>query len=440
MDTSVWLDQNSQTFIDISKYIWDNPEVALTEEKASRLLAATLQERGFEITWGIGGMPTAFRAQWGNGKPVLGFLGEYDALPGLSQVADCHKEAVVEGGNGHGCGHNLLGTGSLAAVLALQQYIEEIKIPGTLVFYGCPAEETMTGKIRMAADGAFRELDTALSWHPWQFSGVLAMNMQAMNTVRFTFHGVAAHAASAPELGRSALDAVELMNVGVNYLREHITDDVRIHYTISNGGGQPNLVPSLAQSWYYIRAKNRNAVDSTFNRICDIARGAALMTGTTVEIQLETGCWDVLPNQPLHELLYHCMKAIPLPKWSEKDRIFSKAAMSGDAPLHEGVKPLSETCGAIPGSTDMADVSWIVPTAQIGVAAVPMNAACHTWQFTACAGNSMGQQSMLYAAKVLSLAGIRLLTNPELIRHAKEAHDRARNGVIYHTIKPVTFS
>lgn len=440
MNITAWLDANSRTFIDISKYIWDNPEIALEEKKASKLLASTLQEAGFEITWEIGGMPTAFRATWGSGKPVLGFLGEYDALPGLSQTADCHRKAVVEGGSGHGCGHNLLGTGAMAAVLALKQHMEETKSSGILIFYGCPAEETMTGKIRMAAAGAFRELDVALTWHPWQFNGVLAMNMQAMNTVRFTFHGVSSHAAASPEMGRSALDAVELMNVGVNYLREHITDDVRIHYTITNGGGQPNLVPSLAQSWYYIRAKNRTVVDNTFDRICDIARGAALMTGTTVEIQLETGCWDILPNYPLYELLHCCMEEIPLPGWSEENREFARTAMGGSALLHEGIKPLSETSGAIPGSSDISDVSWIVPTAQIGVAAVPMNAACHTWQFTACAGSSMGQQSMIYAAKVLAMAGIRLLAEPELIQKAKESYVQARGGIVYHTITPRNIS
>lgn len=440
MDTTAWLDANRKTFIDISKYIWDNPEVALEEEKASQCLASALQKQGFAIDRGIGGMPTAFRARWGSGKPILGFLGEYDALPGLSQAADCRRKPVVEGGNGHGCGHNLLGTGAMAAVLALQQYMKEKRVSGTLVFYGCPAEETMTGKIRMAAAGAFRELDVALTFHPWQFNGVLAMNMQAMNTARFTFHGEPSHAAAAPELGRSALDAVELMNVGANYLREHITDDVRIHYTITNGGGQPNLVPPLAQSWYYVRAKDRAKVDSVFDRLCDIARGAALMTGTTTEIRLETGCWDMLPNRPLCELLYSCMEAIPLPEWSAKDREFAEAAMGGEAPLHEGLKPLSETDGTIPGSSDVSDVSWIVPTAQIGAAAVPMNTACHTWQFTACAGNSMGQRSMVYAAKVLALAGTRLLGDLDLIRRAKEAHEQAKNGIVYYTITPRIFS
>lgn len=440
MEITTWLDKNSQKFVDISKYIWENPELALEEEKSSGILASTLKEYGFEIEWGIGGLSTAFRAQWGSGRPVLGFLGEYDALPGLSQETDCHKKAIVEGGNGHGCGHNLLGTGAMAAVLALQQYMKEANIDGTLVYYGCPAEETMTGKIRMASAGAFRELDVALSWHPWQFTGVLAGSMQAMNTTRFTFHGVAAHAAASPEMGRSALDAVELMNVGVNYLREHVADDVRIHYSITNGGGAPNLVPPLAQSWYFIRAKNRAMVDSTFERICDVARGAALMTGTTVEIQLESGCWETLPNRPLHELLYSCMEELPARRWSDQDREFARTAMNGSGPLHDGLKPLSESCAAISGSTDLSDVSWIVPTALIGVAAAPMNANCHTWQFTACAGNNLGQQSMIYAAKVLALAGTRLLTRPDLLLQAKKAYDRAKNGVTYHTITSKTFS
>lgn len=440
MDTTEWIEENEGQFVRISQYIWANPELALQEKKSSHCLADALQQHGFSVEWGIGGLPTAFRAQWGKGSPVLGFLGEYDALSGLSQAAESHRRALQPGGAGHGCGHNLLGTGSMAAVLALKQYMEQEGIAGTLVFYGCPAEETMTGKIRMAAAGAFRELDVALTWHPWQTTGVLAMNMQAMNTARFTFHGTSSHAAAAPEQGRSALDAVELMNVGVNYLREHVPAEVRIHYSITNGGGEPNLVPSVAQSWYYVRAKDRAQVEDVFDRVSNIARGAALMTDTRVEIELETGCWDVLPNSVLYQLLYECLCALPLPAWKPEDHRFAREAMEDEGQLHEGVKPLAECGGRTFGSSDVSDVSWIVPTAQIGVAAAPMNAACHTWQFTACAGGAMGERSMLYAAKVLALAGVRLLEDEGLRQRIQEVFRQQRGNVEYRTVVPRTFS
>jgi aminobenzoyl-glutamate utilization protein B len=363
-------------------------------------------------------------------------LGEYDALSGMSQKAVSQKEAVSEGAPGHGCGHNLLGTAALGAALALKQYMETDRITGTIIFFGCPAEEIMTGKIRMAAAGCFDGLDTALSWHPWQTNVVLEQNMLAMNTARFTFYGTASHASAAPERGRSALDAVEIMNVGVNYLREHIPTDVRIHYSITDGGGEPNLVHARAQSWYYIRAPRRDRVENVFERVCKAARGAAMMTDTRVEIELLTGCWHPLPNQPLNELLHQCLEAVKAPVWTEEEQAFAAQAVGKQDALGSGVLPLTGKQSVEFASTDVSDVSWIVPVGQFGACTAPAGAFCHTWQFVACAGMSIGQKGMLYAAKVLAMAGKRLLQDEDLIKRAKDELIRQRGDVVYKTVVP----
>jgi aminobenzoyl-glutamate utilization protein B len=268
-------------------------------------------------------MPTAFHAVWGRGNPRIGFLGEYDALPRLSQKAVPHIEKRGESENGHGCGHNLLGVGSMAAAISLRYAMERENRKGRVEFFGCPAEETMTGKIRMVADGAFDGLDAALTWHPAYFNGVMEESLLAMKSMRYTFSGLSSHAASAPERGKSALDAVELMNVGVNYLREHVTDDVRIHYTITDGGGEPNIVPARAQSLYYVRAAKRRTVEETVARIGEIAEGAALMTGASCYSEPLQGCSQFLHNGVLEELLYDCLLDTPLQAWTPEDRDFA---------------------------------------------------------------------------------------------------------------------
>ena len=439
MTTTQWIQLNRQKLIDISRYIWENPELALDEKKASQLMMKVLREEGFEIRENLGGMETAFSATWGSGKPVIGYLGEYDALSDLSQAICGEKKAIVQGAPGHGCGHNQLGTATLASALALKHYMQEHGTAGTVVFYGCPAEETMTGKILMAGAGEFRDLDVALTWHPGSDNRVLAQNFLAMNTAKFNFYGVSSHAAAAPERGRSALDAAELMNVGVNFLREHVTDDVRIHYSFSNPGGQPNQVQPYAQTWYYVRAQKRPTVDEVFERICNIARGAALMTDTKVEIELLTGCWDILGNRVLEELLDECLHEVEMPQWSEEDWAFAREVMGEKACLYEGVRPLNECYGQMFGSTDVADVSWIVPTAQIGTATAAMGVAMHTWQFTAFSGHDIGMKSMIAAADTLALAGVKLLENPQLVAKAKETFLRNKGDFVYRTVTPDKF-
>lgn len=454
MKTDEWIAEQAGMLTGLSDTVWRYAEQALQEERSAALLRQVLAA-GFEIEENLGGMPTAFAACWGSGKPVIGFLGEYDALAGLSQKPAPRREALVAGGCGHGCGHNLLGVGALGAALSLRQRLQELGLPGTVKFYGCPAEETMTGKIRMAAAGCFDGLDAALTWHPWQVNCVVDQPFLAMNTAKFSFHGISSHASASPELGRSALDAVELMNVGVNYLREHVPTDVRIHYSITSGGGEPNLVHAYAQSYYYIRAPRRETVDEVFRRIVAIARGAAQMTETKAEIELLSGCWHILPNKPLNELLYRCMTELPCPLWNQEEEEFARESLAEFPPekleeirrgyggylapgqlLDTRVKPLREEKEMFWGSTDVSDVSWITPVSMIGTCCAPMAAMCHSWQMTASAGMSIGHKGMLYAAKVLALAGERLMTDPGLLARAGEELRCRRGGVTYESITP----
>lgn len=439
MTTSAWIKENSAKLIEISKYIWENPELALNEKKASALMMKVLREEGFEIRENLGGMETAFSASWGSGKPVIAYLGEYDALSDLSQAICGEKKAIVEGAPGHGCGHNQLGTAALGSALALKHHMQTNNLPGTVVFYGCPAEETMTGKILMAGAGEFRDLDAVITWHPWQANQVVGQNFLAMNTAKFNFYGVSSHASAAPERGRSALDAAELMNVGVNFLREHVTTDVRIHYAFSNPGGQPNQVQPYAQLWYYIRAQKRSTVEEVFDRICNIARGAALMTDTKVEIDLLTGCWDILPNRVLEELMDECMHQVQMPQWSEADWAFAREVMGENTQLYEGVRPLEECYGQMFGSTDVADVSWISPTVQIGTATAAVGTAMHTWQFTAFAGHDIGMKSMISAADAMALAGAKLLEDPALVEKIREEFLKNKGSIVYKTVTPQKF-
>lgn len=440
MTTSEWIRQNREMLVDISRYIWENPERALQEKKASARMMQALEENSFSIRCGLGGMDTAFCATWGSGKPVIGYLGEYDALSDLSQAVCGEKKAIVPGAPGHGCGHNQLGTASLGSALALKAYMEETGTPGTVVFYGCPAEETMTGKILMAGAGEFRELDVAITWHPGSDNRVLAQNFLAMNTAKFNFYGISSHAAASPERGRSALDAAELMNVGVNFLREHVTDDVRIHYSYSNPGGQPNQVQPYAQLWYYVRAQKRPTVEEVFDRICNIARGAALMTDTRVEIDLLTGCWDILGNRVLEELMDACLHEVEMPKWSAEDWAFAREVNGAEAKLYEGIRPLEQCYGQMYGSTDVADVSWIVPTVQIGTATAAEGSAMHTWQFTAFSGHDIGMKSMISAADAMALAGVKLLKDPALVEKAKAEFLKNKGDFVYRTVTPKKFN
>lgn len=459
------LDDQDEKLSYIAKEIWDNPQVALTETFASKLLADELEREGFTIEWGAGGMPTAFVATWGEGAPIIGFLGEYDALPGLSQSLSTEKEPLEQGGAGHGCGHNLFGTACMGSVVALKKAMIEEEIGGTIRFYGCPAEETLVGKTFMARDGVFDDLDAAISWHPGSTNIVWNGSSLAMNSFRVNFHGVAAHAGGSPHLGRSALDAVMLMDAGVNYMREHVMQEARVHSVVTSGGQAPNVVPAYAQVWYFVRAPHRDQVDEIYNWMLDIAKGAALMTQTTHDVEFITGCYDVLPNDVLSNLLLAKMMELGEMNFTEQEQSFAKelqetfptgsvkrgyewmekSAVSGavepddrDVPLWEKVLPHSSTPPLMGGSTEVGDVSWITPTGQITTTCWPLGTPGHSWQTVASSGSSIGAKGMLFAAKAMALAGLELLVNDELLQQAKDAFDEARDGQEYVTPLPET--
>jgi aminobenzoyl-glutamate utilization protein B len=446
-----WIDEKAAELSALSKTIWNYAEVGLREEKSAAALAEYLEKEGFSLNKGVGNMPSAFVASFGEGKPILGFLGEYDSLAGLSQKISPTREEVVPGGPGHGCGHNLLGVGSLGAAVALKKEIEGGRVKGTVRFYACPAEETLIGKVFMAKAGVFNDLDAAITWHPWVYNGIWGSRHLAMNSVRFAFHGRTAHAASAPHMGISALDAVELMNVGVNFLREHVIQEARIHYVITNGGGQPNVVPAQAEAWYYVRAPHRYQVEEIYPRILKIAEGASLMTGARLEIKFQVGCYNYLPNRVMSDLLFDCFRRVGAPQFSPEDIAFAKAieqsfgpghklsvltannipAEYADLTLHQEVAPIFDWGKPMPGSTDVGDVSWITPTAQLTGATWVMGTAAHSWQATAASGMGIGQKAMIAVSKAMAVGGYELMTNPDLLRKAKETFAKDTDGKPY---------
>ena len=326
-----WLAAESATFVGMADDIWSHPETAFREHHASKLQAKYLESAGFRVRWGLGGMDTAFVAEWGTGQPVLGLLGEYDALSGLSQKRQPTPMPEVEGGAGHGCGHNLLGTACVASAAALRRWLEASGRPGTVRYYGCPAEERVIGKVFMARDGAFCGLDAALNWHPAERNMPGKGRAVGVRDLTFRFQGRTAHAGGAPHLGRSALDAVELMNVGVNYLREHVTEKVRIHYVITRGGELPNVVPEQAESWYFVRALDPEELEQVVARVRKVAEGAALMTETRLDVTLNGACSSLLNNHYLADMHYNAMQELGPISFSKEELGFA-SAVNGQFP------------------------------------------------------------------------------------------------------------
>jgi aminobenzoyl-glutamate utilization protein B len=319
-----YLDQQDEKLAYLARQIWDRPEIALQEEFACKLLADELEAEGFGVERGVGQLPTAFVASWGSGAPVIGILGEYDALPGLSQQLAAERSPVAQGGPGHGCGHNLFGVASMGAALAIKDAMQAQNLPGTVRFYGCPAEETLVGKTFMARAGVFDDLDAAIAWHPGDITSPSFSSSLAMNSFMVNFHGVASHAAFDPHNGRSALDGAQLMDVGVNYLREHIIPEARIHSVITSGGQAPNVVPAYAQIWYFVRAPQRDQVDAIYARVLDIAKGAALMSSTTYDIDFVTGCYEVLPNTVLCQLMLEKLYEVGPIAFTDEEQAFAR--------------------------------------------------------------------------------------------------------------------
>ena len=450
----------AKLYKDIANRIWDNPELSLKEHEAARIYIEALKNEGFEVTEKLCGIDTAFCGSYGSGRPYIGILGEYDALSGLSQAAgECEYKPIASGACGHGCGHNLLGASSFAAAAAVKKYLEESGVPGTVVFYGCPGEEGGSGKAYMAREGAWRKLDAALCWHPSDVNQIKTGTNNSCVQVLYKFSGVSAHAAGDPHNGRSALDAVELMNIGVQFLREHMTDDCRIHYAILDTGGvSPNVVQAKASVLYMVRANKVSDSVKLQSRVDKIAEGASLMTETTYERVFIDGTAELLPNFTIENALYANFKEIGVPQYTDAEREFAarlretypipdigscigarfdtdiakavrKLTDSGTKPINDFLSPLYSGTDFTPGSTDVGDVSWQTPTSQIEVVTWPADMPGHSWQIVSCGKTELAYKGMLCAGKVLAATAIDLMTDAELLNKAKaEFAERSASG------------
>ncbi|MEM8893243.1 MAG: amidohydrolase [Bacteroidota bacterium] len=404
--------------------IWDWSELGYQEEKSARSLQALLESEGFEIKAGVAEIPTAFVATYGSGSPVIGVLGEYDALPGLSQTATPIKQAREGFDAGHACGHHLFGVGSAAAAIALKDWLKDNKKSGTVQFFGTPAEEGGSGKVYMVRAGLFDNTDVVLQWHPGSSNGASAMSTLANKTGKFRFYGVSAHAASAPHRGRSALDGVEAMNAMVNMMREHVTDPTRIHYVITNGGRAPNVVPDFAEVYYYVRHPDVEQVKDVWNRIVKAADGAALGTETRYELEVTGGVYNILPNEVLAKQMHKNLQIVGGVSYTDEERAFAEkiAETLGQykLPLSVSEEVLPYVSGVVgSASTDVGDVSWAVPTVGMQAATWVPGVAAHSWQAVACGGTSIGVKGMMVAAKSMALTGLDLFNDPKLIEAAK---------------------
>ncbi|SEJ13272.1 aminobenzoyl-glutamate utilization protein B [Bhargavaea ginsengi] len=456
---SNFIEQKQDKYIELSERIWGCPELYFAEHRSSEILAGALEEEGFEVQRKVAGLETGFVASFGSGKPVIAVLGEFDALAGLSQKKGLTEYDPVEaGGNGHGCGHNLLGTGSLAAAVAVKEYMQETGLKGTIRYYGCPAEENGSGKAYMVRAGLFEDVDLAFSWHPMTKPSVWHVSTLANYSVRYRFQGKSAHAAAAPHLGRSALDAVELMNVGVNYLREHMVPEARIHYAITDtGGASPNVVQANAEVLYLIRAPKMKQVQELTERVNNIAEGAALMTGTSVEAVFEGAASDLVPNTVLAETMYQHLSAIGVPAYDEQDYRFAEeiqATLSREdieadvsGPDRETVKKLKNKAiadfiapfageAAMAGSTDVGDVSWVVPTTQCLTACFALGTPLHTWQVVSQGAMPIAHKGMLQAAKVIASTAVDAMENQEIIDKATAEWKGRLDGESYVSLIP----
>ncbi|WP_298865995.1 amidohydrolase [uncultured Gimesia sp.] len=437
--------ERAEDLIAVNQSIWNYAEVGLQETKSSQLLIEKLKQDGFTVKSGVSDMPTAFVASYGSGKPVIGILAEYDALPGLSQKAIAYRESLTEGGAGHACGHSGLGTAALGAALAVKRAIEKHHLKGTIRLYGTPAEETGLGKVYMLLDGQFKDLDICLHWHPSSKTNVHLGSSKALVSVKFTFSGLPAHASVSPERGVSALDAVELMNTGVNFMREHVKEDARMHYVIIDGGGQPNVVPAKATVWYYVRANTHEDLERNYRWVIDIAKGAALMTRTKLKVQVDTDNHELIPNTPLSELIHKKLTAIGPPKFSDEEKVFArriqqplieKFGQNFPMAIDNRIHTLLESRTSTKGSTDVGDISWHIPTGGLRTTCFAAGNPGHSWQNVACIGSSIGEKGILYAAQALAASTVELLENPALVKDAKADFDQRIKDRKYITLIP----
>lgn len=444
---------------DLNSSLWDLAEIRFEEKKSSAMMEKILKEHEFEVTRGAGELPTAYEAVYGTGSPVIGLLAEYDALDGLSQKADSTvHEPRPETTHGHGCGHHLLGTGVIGAALALKDYLADHPGCGTLKVFGCPAEEGGSGKTYMARAGVFDGIDIALTWHPSTMNAAMTGSLLANCQAYFRFHGKSSHAGAAPQKGRSALDALELMNVGINYLREHMEMTDRIHYAITNSGGvSPNVVQAEAEGLYLVHSRNNETVKELYRRVVNIAKGAALMTGTTVDIEFDKACSNVVPSDTLGKLLYDTMVKIGVPEYTEEEKAYImgfRRVIGDEAADHDlGMLPefdletREELCRTHPmgdfilpfepqevvetASSDMGDVSQIAPLLQLQCACFCLGTQPHSWVEVAQGKSSYAVKGMMFAAQTLADAAVTLYETPELVKKAKEENEMRTGGKPY---------
>ena len=433
------IDAKANTYTDVAMKIWSFAEVGYQETRSSALLQDQLASAGFTVSPGVAEIPTAFVATWGSGKPVIGIVGEFDALPGLSQAASPERKPIVENGPGHGCGHHLFGTASTAAAIAVKEWMTANKRAGTIKFFGTPAEEGGSGKVYMIRAGLFDDVDAVVAWHAGDRNAVSASSTLANVTAKVRFRGVSAHASSAPHRGRSALDGVEAMNAMVNLMREHIPSDARVHYVITHGGQAPNVVPDFSEVYYYARHHDMRVLDGLWERITNAARGAALGTDTKVEIDITGSVWNVLPNEHLASVMQSHLDAVGGFEYTPTERAFAESirkTLDGALPSIDTTNQIMPAQGGIgTASTDMGDVSWRVPTVQMTAATWVPGTPAHSWQAVASGGMSIGAKGMIVAAKTMALTVLDLMANPTHLERARAEFDKARGPDFKYTTR-----
>lgn len=435
------VEKHQEELIKISDQIWGYAEIAMREHKSAKLLADYAEAQGFKVTRAVAGIPTAFVAEYGSGKPIIGILGEFDALPGLSQKAQPNKEALVAGAPGHGCGHNMFGTASLGAAVSIKELIAAGKLKGTIRFYGTPAEEDLAGKVWMAKEGLFNDLDVCLDWHPDYENKANMQSSQAITDYTISFKGKSAHAAADPWNGRSALDAAELFAQGVNYMREHVKPSVRMHYVFTKAGKVPNVIPDEAAVWLWIRDSKRSGVAEVAERMKDIAKGAALMAGVTSEVRLNNGLYELLVNETGAKTLQNNMNLVgPITYTPDElnfaDKIMKEYGLESNG-INGSIKSLETTKETPPGgSTDVGDVSYIVPEITLLATTAPFEAPWHSWVVVACGGMSIGHKGMLFASKSLGTTMVDLFENEQLRKDIKAEFLQRKGKEVWKAMLP----
>jgi len=430
------LDKLTPDYAADAKKIWEYAEPGYQEEKSSALLQQRLKSAGFEVTAGVAGIPTAFVATYGTDGPNIGILAEFDALPGLSQTDEPVQKEIKEGAAGHGCGHNLFGVGSVAAGIAVKDWLKSSGTKGTITVFGTPAEEGGSGKVFMVREGLFKNIDAVLHWHPGDRNLANATSSLANMSAKFRFRGISAHAAAAPDRGRSALDGVEAMNDMVNMMREHIPSETRIHYVITKGGEAPNVVPDFAEVYYYVRHPEMQVVKDIFARVVKAAQGSALGTETKMEYEVIGGVYNLLPNETLAKIMYENLNTTGGIKYTEEEKAFAEKIQTsfiGKAPsldVANVIQPykLEKIREGGAGSTDVGDVSWAVPTAGVRIATFVPGTPGHSWQAVACGGTSIGTKGMMVAAKSMALSAYDIFKDPTVLKSAKAELDERRGS------------